>query len=66
MLDGQKLQGVETSRELHLFLAARGKTADYPLFDVVVSFFFLFSFWLLAFGFLTDLMFSFFSFSFFF
>lgn len=35
MLDGQKLQGVETSRELHLFLAARGRTEAYPLFDVV-------------------------------
>lgn len=38
MLNGQKLQGVETAREIHLFLKARGTDPkEYPLFDVVVS-----------------------------
>lgn len=37
MLNGQKLQGVETAKELHAFLQARGKVEDYPLFTVVVS-----------------------------
>ncbi|GAA5825530.1 hypothetical protein JCM11251_000274 [Rhodosporidiobolus azoricus] len=35
MLNGQKLQGVETARELHEFLKARGKVEDYPLFAFV-------------------------------
>ncbi|GAA6027570.1 hypothetical protein JCM8097_007928 [Rhodosporidiobolus ruineniae] len=35
MLNGQKLQGVETARELHEFLKARGKVEDYPLFTFV-------------------------------
>lgn len=37
MLNGQKLQGVDTAKELHVFLKARGKEAEYPLFTVVVS-----------------------------
>ncbi|GAA5970768.1 hypothetical protein JCM11641_004446 [Rhodosporidiobolus odoratus] len=35
MLNGQKLQGVETARELHDFLKARNKVDDYPLFAFV-------------------------------
>ncbi|GAA5885590.1 hypothetical protein JCM6882_007485 [Rhodosporidiobolus microsporus] len=35
MLNGQKLQGVETARELHDFLKARGKVDSYPLFAFV-------------------------------
>lgn len=36
MLGGQKLQGVCTAKEVHEFLKARGKVAEYPLFTVVV------------------------------
>ncbi|KAL8278950.1 hypothetical protein RQP46_008619 [Phenoliferia psychrophenolica] len=35
LLQGQKLQGVVTARELHVFLKARGKVEDYPLFTAV-------------------------------
>ncbi|KAK4051221.1 glycerol-3-phosphate dehydrogenase [Microbotryomycetes sp. JL201] len=35
MLNGQKLQGVMTAKEIHEFLEARGKVKDYPLFDIV-------------------------------
>ncbi|GAA5982097.1 hypothetical protein JCM10908_004740 [Rhodotorula pacifica] len=35
MLNGQKLQGVETAKELHTFLKARGKVDEYPLFTFV-------------------------------
>ncbi|GAA5997754.1 glycerol-3-phosphate dehydrogenase family protein [Rhodotorula paludigena] len=37
MLNGQKLQGVETAKELHEFLKARGKVNDYPLFTFVYN-----------------------------
>lgn len=46
MLNGQKLQGVQTARELHIFLKARGKVEDYPLFTVVVRFLSWMSVWL--------------------
>ncbi|KAM0748341.1 NAD-dependent glycerol-3-phosphate dehydrogenase [Meredithblackwellia eburnea MCA 4105] len=35
MLNGQKLQGVQTARELHQFLKARNKVEEYPLFTAV-------------------------------
>ncbi|GAA6007787.1 hypothetical protein JCM10207_004874 [Rhodosporidiobolus poonsookiae] len=35
MLNGQKLQGVETARELHEFLKARNRVEAYPLFAFV-------------------------------
>lgn len=35
LLNGQKLQGSETAREIHNFLKARGKVDDYPLFKAV-------------------------------
>ncbi|KAI5480472.1 glycerol-3-phosphate dehydrogenase (NAD+) [Pseudohyphozyma bogoriensis] len=35
MLKGQKLQGVQTAKEVHEFLKARGKVEDFPLFTVV-------------------------------
>ncbi|KAL8278951.1 hypothetical protein RQP46_008620 [Phenoliferia psychrophenolica] len=35
MLSGQKLQGVQTARELHIFLKARDKVDEYPLFTAV-------------------------------
>lgn len=37
LLNGQKLQGTETAREVHDFLATRGKVDDYPLFKAVYS-----------------------------
>ncbi len=37
LLNGQKLQGTETAREVHELLAARGKVDDYPLFKAVYS-----------------------------
>lgn len=37
LLNGQKLQGTETAREIHHFLKARGKVDDYPLFRAVYS-----------------------------
>ncbi|MCO5570011.1 hypothetical protein L7F22_023726 [Adiantum nelumboides] len=37
LLNGQKLQGSETAREVHNFLQARGKVDDYPLFKAVYS-----------------------------
>ncbi|PWN54021.1 NAD-dependent glycerol-3-phosphate dehydrogenase [Violaceomyces palustris] len=37
LLNGQKLQGSETAREIHEFLKARGKVDDYPLFKAVYS-----------------------------
>jgi glycerol-3-phosphate dehydrogenase (NAD+) len=37
LLNGQKLQGSETAREVHNFLAARGKVDDYPLFKAVYN-----------------------------
>ncbi|GAA5837843.1 hypothetical protein JCM3766R1_001492 [Sporobolomyces carnicolor] len=35
LLNGQKLQGVQTALELHNFLKARGKVEKYPLFTFV-------------------------------
>lgn len=35
LLNGQKLQGTETAREVHHFLEARGKVDEYPLFKAV-------------------------------
>ncbi|KEI37033.1 uncharacterized protein L969DRAFT_53846 [Mixia osmundae IAM 14324] len=35
LLNGQKLQGVETAREVHNFLQARGRVDEYPLFRTV-------------------------------
>lgn len=35
LLNGQKLQGTETAREVHEFLKARGKVDEYPLFKSV-------------------------------
>lgn len=37
LLNGQKLQGTETAREVHDFLKARGKVDEYPLFKSVFS-----------------------------
>lgn len=37
LLNGQKLQGSETAREIHHFLAARNKVDDYPLFRSVYN-----------------------------
>lgn len=37
LLNGQKLQGTETAREVHEFLQARGKVEEYPLFRSVYS-----------------------------
>ena len=37
LLNGQKLQGTETAREVHELLKARGKVDDYPLFKAVYS-----------------------------
>jgi glycerol-3-phosphate dehydrogenase (NAD+) len=37
LLNGQKLQGSETAREVHNFLQARGKVDDYPLFKAVYN-----------------------------
>lgn len=37
LLNGQKLQGTETAREVHEFLKARGKVEEYPLFRSVFS-----------------------------
>lgn len=37
LLNGQKLQGSETAREVHNFLEARGKVDDYPLFKAVYN-----------------------------
>jgi glycerol-3-phosphate dehydrogenase (NAD+) len=34
-LGGQSLQGLGTAKEVHAFLTARGKTADFPLFTAV-------------------------------
>lgn len=36
-LNGQKLQGTSTAKEVNSFLKARGKEADYPLFTAVLS-----------------------------
>ena len=36
-LNGQKLQGTSTAKEVNSFLKARGKEADYPLFTAVIS-----------------------------
>lgn len=35
LLNGQKLQGTVTAKEVHAFLASRGRTQDYPLFTEV-------------------------------
>jgi glycerol-3-phosphate dehydrogenase (NAD+) len=43
LLNGQKLQGTDTAKELHEFLKARGRVEAYPLFTVVVSRSLLFS-----------------------
>ncbi|CAO1624523.1 unnamed protein product [Parajaminaea phylloscopi] len=37
LLNGQKLQGTETAREVHEFLKTRGRVDDYPLFKSVFS-----------------------------
>jgi glycerol-3-phosphate dehydrogenase (NAD+) len=37
LLNGQKLQGSETAKEVHNFLQARGKVDDYPLFKAVYN-----------------------------
>ncbi|CAO1621861.1 unnamed protein product [Sympodiomycopsis kandeliae] len=37
LLNGQKLQGTETAKEVHDFLKARGKVDEYPLFKSVYS-----------------------------
>lgn len=37
LLNGQKLQGTETAREVYEFLKARGKADEYPLFKSVYS-----------------------------
>lgn len=36
-LNGQKLQGTSTAKEVNSFLKAKGKEADYPLFTAVIS-----------------------------
>lgn len=36
-LNGQKLQGTSTAKEVNDFLKARGKEADYPLFTAVIG-----------------------------
>jgi len=41
LLNGQKLQGVQTALELHSFLKSKGKVDKYPLFTFVVSSLFL-------------------------
>ncbi|WWC61698.1 glycerol-3-phosphate dehydrogenase (NAD(+)) [Kwoniella dejecticola CBS 10117] len=35
MLNGQKLQGIHTAKDVHIFLKAREKLGAYPLFDKV-------------------------------
>ncbi|EKC99790.1 hypothetical protein A1Q2_05869 [Trichosporon asahii var. asahii CBS 8904] len=35
MLGGQKLQGIHTAKDVHMFLKARNKLGAYPLFDKV-------------------------------
>ncbi|KAE8215551.1 hypothetical protein CF327_g1197 [Tilletia walkeri] len=35
LLNGQKLQGIATAKEIHEFLKARGKVDDYPLFKAI-------------------------------
>ncbi|KAI7865830.1 glycerol-3-phosphate dehydrogenase [NAD+] [Spinellus fusiger] len=35
LLNGQKLQGTLTAQEVHVFLTARNRVADFPLFDTV-------------------------------
>jgi glycerol-3-phosphate dehydrogenase (NAD+) len=35
MLNGQKLQGTTTAKELHEFLSARGMTDEFPLLTTV-------------------------------
>lgn len=37
LLNGQKLQGTETAKEIHEFLKTRGKVDDYPLFKSVFA-----------------------------
>jgi glycerol-3-phosphate dehydrogenase (NAD+) len=37
LLNGQKLQGTETAKEVFEFLKARGKEEEYPLFRSVYS-----------------------------
>ncbi|KDE04892.1 glycerol-3-phosphate dehydrogenase [NAD+] 1 [Microbotryum lychnidis-dioicae p1A1 Lamole] len=37
MLNGQKLQGVQTAKEVHEFLKARGRIDSYPLFHAVYN-----------------------------
>jgi glycerol-3-phosphate dehydrogenase (NAD+) len=36
-LNGQKLQGTSTAKEVNSFLKVKGKEADYPLFTAVIS-----------------------------
>jgi glycerol-3-phosphate dehydrogenase (NAD+) len=38
-LNGQKLQGTSTAKEVNSFLRAKGKDADYPLFTAVIGMF---------------------------
>lgn len=35
LLNGQKLQGAATAQEVNIFLKARGKTNEFPLFTAV-------------------------------
>ena len=35
LLNGQKLQGAATAHEIHLFLKAKGKVYEFPLFTAV-------------------------------
>jgi len=35
LLNGQKLQGAATAHEVHAFLKAKGKVAEFPLFTAV-------------------------------
>ena len=35
LLNGQKLQGAATAHEVNLFLKAKGKVAEFPLFRAV-------------------------------
>ena len=36
-LNGQKLQGTSTAKEVNSFLKSKGREADYPLFTAVLG-----------------------------
>jgi glycerol-3-phosphate dehydrogenase (NAD+) len=36
-LNGQKLQGTSTAKEVNSFLKAKGRVAEYPLFAAVIG-----------------------------